>query len=298
MSKKVALVLGSGGARGIAHIGVIRELEENGFEISSVAGASMGALIGGIYATGKLDEYEKWITSRSKMDIFNLVDFAISSKGIIKVDKVFNEIRKFIPDRKIEEMDKPFVAVATDLASGEEEVISSGSLYEAIKASISIPMLVTPVRKNDTLFVDGGVLNPVPVNRVKRSAGDMLVAVNVNDFIPLERGMLTKEEDNDWIWFEKLNKLKLKGFQMQFHTNGNSKGSKKNEPGYFNMLTKTSSIMLNRITELTFELTPPDLLIQVSRDVSGILDFYKASELIAAGRQAAKKAIMEKRLTN
>jgi len=146
--------------------------------------------------------------------------------------------------------------------------------------------------------VDGGVLNPVPVNRVKRSAGDLLVAVNVNAFIPLERGILTKEQDNDWIWFEKLNKLKLKGFQMQFHHNGNSKGSKKNEPGYFNMLTKTSSIMLNRITELTFELTPPDLLIEVSRDVSGIFDFYKASELIEAGRKAAKKAIMEKRLTN
>ncbi len=299
MKKQVALALGSGGARGIAHIGVIRELEENGFEITSVAGASMGALIGGIYAAGKLDEYENWITSLSKKDIFNLVDFTISSKGFIKVDKVLNEIRKIIPDRKIEDLPKSYVAVATDLAGGCEEVITSGSLYEAIKASVSIPMLITPVRKNDTLFVDGGVLNPVPVNRVKRTDGDILVAVNVNAFIPFEQKVADKEQNKDWGWFEKLNKLKLNGFQMQFHSNGNGNGNggKKSDFGYFNMLAKTSSIMLNRITELTFKITPPDVLIEVSRDVCGIFDFYRATDLIELGREAAREIIREKSFT-
>ena len=290
MKKKTALVLGSGGARGIAHIGVIRELEENGYEITSIAGASMGALIGGVYAAGMLDEFESWLISLSKMDIFNLVDFTISSKGIIKVDKVLDEIQKFIPDRKIEELPVKYVAVATDLANGSEEILRSGSLYEAIKASVSIPMLVTPVQKNDTLFVDGGVLNPVPVNRIERTGGDVLIAVNVNAFIPFEPKLVQKDH-HDWSWFERLNKLKLSSFQKQFSGSGN--GSKKNDFGYFNMLTITSSIMLKRIMELTFNITPPDMLIEVSRDVCGIFDFYKAKELIELGREMARKAIVE-----
>ena len=294
MKKRVALALGSGGARGIAHIGVIREFEENGFEITSVAGASMGALIGGVYAAGKLDEYEQWLTSLSKMDIFNLVDFTISSKGIIKVDKVLNEIQKFMPDRMIEDLPVAYTAVATDLAKNSEVVLNSGSLYEAIKASVSIPMLITPVQKNDTLFVDGGVLNPVPVNRVKRNGDDMLIAVNVNAFIPFKNGH-SHSGQQDWPWFERLHKLKLNSFlkQLPLNGNGNGNGSKTNGLGYFNLLTKTSAVMLNRIMELTLKLTPPDILIEVSRDSAGIFDFYKAKEMIELGRKAARKAILE-----
>ena len=293
MKKKTALALGSGGARGIAHIGVIRELESNGFEIISVAGSSMGALIGGVYASGKLDEYEQWITSLSKMDIFNLVDFTISSKGIIKVDKVLNEIKSFIPDCKIEELPKKFTAVATDLAKKEEVVIKTGSLYDAIKASISIPMLITPVQKNDTLFVDGGVMNPVPVNRVDRSEDDLLVAVNVNAFIPFRNHSTVK--DQDWSWFEKMNMVKLNGFikQLPGLGNGNGNKNKKNEFGYFNLLTNTSSLMLKQIMDLTFKLTPPDVLIEISRDAGGIFDFFRAKELIELGHMAARKAIEE-----
>jgi len=290
MKKKVALVLGSGGARGIAHIGVIRELEENGYEITSVAGASMGALIGGVYAADKLDEYEEWMTSLSKMDIFNLVDFTISSKGIIKVDKVLNEIKKIIPERNIEDLHIPFTAVATDLAKNKEVILNKGRLYEAIKASVSIPMLITPVQKNDTLFVDGGVLNPVPVNRVKRNEDDMLIAVNVNAFIPIENNL---SEQQDWSWFERLHKMKINSFLNQLPLNGNGNGHKTNSFGYFNMLTKTSAIMLNRIMELTLKLTPPDVLIEISRDAGGIFDFYKAKEMIELGRKAARKAIFE-----
>jgi NTE family protein len=218
------------------------------------------------------------------------VDFTISSKGIIKVDKVLNEIQKFMPDRMIEDLPVAYTAVATDLAKNSEVVLNSGSLYEAIKASVSIPMLITPVQKNDTLFVDGGVLNPVPVNRVKRNGDDMLIAVNVNAFIPFKNGH-SHSGQQDWPWFERLHKLKLNSFLKQLPLNGN--GSKTNGLGYFNLLTKTSAVMLNRIMELTLKLTPPDILIEVSRDSAGIFDFYKAKEMIELGRKAARKAILE-----
>lgn len=184
MKQKVALVLGSGGARGTAHIGVIRELQKQGYEICSISGTSMGALIGGIYASGKLDEYESWLCSLSKIDMFNLVDFTLSTNGIIKADKVLKEIQKFIPDQKIEELSIKYAAVVTDFKQKKEVVITEGSLFEAIRTSISIPFVITPVLKSDTIFVDGGVLNPVPTNRVVRHKDDILIAVNVNSLIP------------------------------------------------------------------------------------------------------------------
>ena len=286
MKKKIALVLGSGGARGIAHIGVIREFIEQGFEITSVAGASMGALVGGIYAAGKLDEYEEWVTSLSKRDIFNLVDLTLSPKGIIKADKVLKEIKRFVSDKKIEDLPVDFVAVATDLSKSEEVVMTEGLLYEAIRASISIPMLITPVQKNDALFVDGGVLNPVPVNRIARKEGDMLVAVNVNARIPFEK---KAKKNQEWNWFDKQNSVNLNGFQKLL--SGNGSNGRKNGLGYFTLLTQTSSLMLWQIMNLTFRITPPDLVIEVSRDVCGIFDFHKAAELIEIGRSATKAAI-------
>ena len=150
MKQKVALVLGSGGARGTAHIGVIHELIEQGFEISSIAGTSMGALVGGVYAAGKLDEYENWLCSLSKVDIFKLVDFTLSTKGIIKADRVLSEIQKFIPDQKIEDLSIKYAAIASDIKNGKEVVITEGSLFEAIRSSISIPMVITLILKNDT----------------------------------------------------------------------------------------------------------------------------------------------------
>jgi len=213
MKPTVALVLGSGGARGIAHIGVIRELINEGYEISSISGTSMGALVGGVYAAGKLDEYETWLCSLSKMDVFNLVDFTLSTQGIIKADRVLKEMQKFIPDQKIEDLPIKYAAVTTDLKNKKEVVITQGSLYDAIRASISIPMVITPIQKVDTLFVDGGVLNPVPVNRVFRQENDMLVAVNLNANIPYHKLI---SNDPDHIYFEKLTRGKFIGFQKNY----------------------------------------------------------------------------------
>lgn len=288
MKRKVALVLGSGGARGTAHIGVIRELIKQGFEISSIAGTSMGALVGGVYAAGKLDEYESWLCSLSKIDMFNLVDFTLSTKGIIKADKVLREIQKFIPDQKIEDLPIKFAAVATDLKNGKEVVITEGSLFEAIRSSISIPMVITPVLKNDTLFVDGGVLNPVPTNRVFRQEDDILVAVNVTAQIPYEKPMVDSQNLG---YFEQLTNGKLSAFQKKlaqlFPVN------KKESTGYFNVIVNTSSLMLSQISKLTLEMNPPDILIEISRYTCGAFDFYKADELIQIGKKAARESVEE-----
>ena len=288
MKKKVALVLGSGGARGTAHIGVIRELVKQGYEITSISGTSMGALVGGVYAAGKLDEYEAWLCSLSKMRVFNLVDFTLSTSGIIKADKVLKEIQKFIPDQKIEDLPIKYAAVATDIRQGKEVVITTGSLYEAIRASISIPMVITPLQKNDTLFVDGGILNPVPVNRVFRNEGDMLIAVDVNAQIPYSK---PKNENTDWGYFEKLTSGKLSVFQKKLTKH--IPVHKKEGMGYFSLIGETSGLMLSQISKLTLELNPPDILIEISRDTCGTFDFYKATELIKIGESTAKKVFEE-----
>ena len=284
MKQKVALVLGSGGARGTAHIGVIHELVNQGYEISSISGTSMGALVGGVYAAGKLDEYESWLCSLSKMDVFNLVDFTLSTKGIIKADKVLKEIQKFIPDRKIEELPVKYAAVATNLKQKKEVVITEGSLFEAIRASISIPLVITPMQKNDTLFVDGGVLNPIPVNRVSRQEDDILIAVNVNAQIPYQKSTVNNP---DWGFLEELTSGKLNGFQKKLSKLVSV--SKKENTGYFNLIRDTTSLMLSQISKLTLEMNPPDLLIEVSRHACGTFDFYKATELIELGKEITKE---------
>ncbi|NOX84540.1 MAG: phospholipase [Chlorobi bacterium] len=289
MNKNIALVLGSGGARGVAHIGVIHELVSQGYQITSVAGASMGAVIGGIYASGKLDEYEKWICQLDKLDVFNLIDFTLSGSGIIKADRVLNEIRKFIPDRNIEDLPVPFTAIATDIRNKKEICFTTGSLYRAIRASISIPMVVTPSYVDGILLVDGGILNPVPVNRVKRTPGDMLVAVNVTAQIPLPEN---RQEEKKNSHLSNLTNGKLKAVQEKLSHLFPS--NKKDSMGYFELMTETTALMLSQIAKLNLELNPPDLLIEISRQVCGTFEFHKATELVEAGRIAARKALENK----
>jgi len=210
----------------------------------------------------------------------------MSTQGIIKADRVLNELQKFIPDQKIEDLPIKYNAVATDLKKGKEVVISEGSLFEAIRASISIPFVITPVQKNETLFADGGVLNPIPVNRVFRNENDILIAVNVNARIPYQK---PKAKDSDWGYFEQLTNGKMIGFQEKlaefFPVN------KKGEMGYFSLIGITSSLMLSQISSLTLELNPPDILIEISRNACGTFDFYKSSELIELGKKATKERL-------
>ena len=288
MNKNVALVLSSGGARGIAHIGAIEELERQGYNIISIAGTSMGALVGGVYATGKLTEYKEWLSSLDKLDVFKMVDFTFSTCGLVKGDKIFKEMRKLVPDTNIEDLKIPFAAVATDIINKKEVIFTEGDLFEAIRASISIPSVFTPKQYNDLLLIDGGVINPIPVNRIKRSDDDILVVVNVNAFIPDNHTNATepKEKKNGLMSSEILKGLQNKLAEIIPKNN-------KEKLGYFNLITETISLMIYQISTLTLQNYQPDIVINISRQACGNYDFYRAEELIETGRNATIKGLEE-----
>lgn len=179
MNKRVALVLGSGGARGYAHIGVIEELERRGYDIACIAGCSMGAVVGGIYAAGKLPQYRAWIESLDYLDVLQLVDVSFRL-GAIRGEKVFGQIREIVGEINIEDLRIPYTAVATDLTNQQEIWFQEGNLHSAMRASAAIPSLFTPVVQGNRTLVDGGLLNPLPIVPVVSSHCDLIVAVNLN----------------------------------------------------------------------------------------------------------------------
>jgi len=287
MKQPISLVLSSGGARGIAHIGVIEELERQGFEIKSLAGTSMVALIGGVYATGYMEEYKKWLSSLDKLDVFKMIDFTLSTKGLVKGDKIFKEMEEMMPDMNI-----PYVATAVNIINHKEVIFDKGSLFNAIRASISIPTVFTPVKKDKIHLIDGGVMNPVPINRVKRFTDDLLVVVNVNAHVLCIKPIsLIKEEKKNWMIYNK----KVKSFQRRL---ADMFPNDQEKLSYFNLLSDTISIMGNQISRITIEKYKPEILINISRKSCGTYDFYKATEMIEIGRYATEKSLMEFKLDN
>ncbi len=286
MKKAVSLVLSGGAARGLAHIGVIEELEAQGFEIKSIAGNSMGAFIGAMYALGNLQEYKHWALTLDKKEVFNLVDFTLSSQGLIKGDKVFNKLKSFIPDKNIEDLKIPYIAVAADITNMKEVVFDKGSIYDALRASISIPTIFTPVKKGDIILVDGGVVNPIPLNRVKRVEGDILVGSYVNANIHYDKPLITKEQE------EKDNSVyKQKILEYKNKLNEMLPKSSKEKLNFFTLLSKSTNMLTHNLSLMNIEKYQPDILINTSRNSAGTFDFFKAEELIEAGRQAARKSI-------
>lgn len=286
MKKKVSLVLSGGGARGIAHIGVIEELEKQGFEIMSISGTSMGALVGGIFAVGKLQEYKNWMYTLDKVDVFKLIDFTLSSQGLIKGDRVFKKMKEFIPDMNIEELKIHYTATATDIINKKEVVFTKGSIYEAIRASIAIPTVITPVKKDNSLLVDGGVMNNLPINHVKRTRDDILIVVYVNADIPLYKPFVSNKEKNKK---QSIYLKKIKQFQDQLQIIHPK--SEHEKLGYFDLINQSISLLTDHISKLSIEKYPPDILIEVSHYACGTYDFYKAEELVEIGRYAAVKSI-------
>jgi NTE family protein len=288
MKQKVSLVLSGGGARGIAHIGVIEELERQNYEIYSVTGTSMGAIVGGVYALGKLEEYKKWLFTLDKRKVFSLVDFTLSSQGLIKGDKVFKKMKEFISDANIEDLQINYAAVATDILNRKEVVFTQGSIYSAIRASVAIPTVFTPVKTENGLLVDGGVLNNIPISHAKRTANDMLIAVDVNANIPMKKSSESIKE----------NTVKQSVYQnkvLDFYSHLRKVHPKNHEEhlSYFNLISKTISLMTHRISQLSLENYSPDLLIEVSHDSCSMYDFYKAEEMVETGRNAAKESLKE-----
>ena len=296
MKPLVTLVLSGGGARGIAHIGVIEELERRGYEIASVAGTSMGALVGGVYADGALDPFRDWILTLDKRKVFRLADFTLSRMGVVKGDKFFNKMRDFIPDTPIEDLKIPYVAVAVDLINNKEVVFRKGSLFDAIRASVSIPSVLTPVKTTDGLLIDGGVMNNIPIDHVKRIPGDLLVVVNVNASIPVSPTKNSRQEaDKQKRAYQK----KVEEFQAQLQKILPHGSSEKPSPShedrmsYFNLIDKTISLMTDHMAQMSLKHFSPDMLIEVSRDSCGTFDFFKAREMIEKGREAAA-AVLDK----
>jgi len=274
----------------LAHIGVIEELEQAGFEIKSVAGTSMGALVGGIFATGKLKECTEWICSLDKKSVLSMFDFTISSTGLVKGQKVLDQIQQRIPDLPIEDLLVHFCAVATDIKNQKENVFEKGSLFEAIRASISIPGVFIPYKSDGKILVDGGVVNPLPLNHVKRPENSILVAVDVNAAHALhhsKRKKIRESQNNHELKFLELLRTKSKNLKLQ--------KNEEEQYNYYQLLTLSAQMMLQRITNLTLAIYPPDMLIRIPMDSFGTFHFYKAKEIIESGRNAAKKALEEYR---
>lgn len=284
MKKNIALVLSSGGARGFAHIGAIKMLEQQGYNITSVAGASMGALVGGIYASGLMPQFEEWVTTIDKMEVLRLTDVTLSSRGLVKGRKIIEKIKEIVPDRNIEDLRIPFCAVATDILKGKEKVFTEGDLYDAIRASISIPTIFQPFRIGEDFYVDGGLVNPVPINRIKRHDNDLLVIVNVNADIPPEPKKEPEEKPADNKYIRKIRSIQAK-------LSKETPGSNKSSIGLFSLSNRSIGIMLRQITDLSLVNHKIDITINVSRESFEIYDFYKAGEIIREGENATLKAL-------
>ncbi len=286
---KIALVLGSGGARGLAHIGVIEELLSRGYDITSVAGTSMGALVGGIYAAGKLPDFKKWVLGIDKFRMFQLLDFSFRLDGMVKGQRIISTLKEMVPDLSIEALPIPFAAISTDMAAEREVVFDSGSLFDAIRASISLPAFFRPVHKSDMVLMDGGILNPLPINRVSRRRGDKVFAVDVNvpdDEKPLPvRRKVQAEDDDDSTFVEWLKRT------FSSDSSDDEKADSSLYSPYGGSLLQASDMMIERISRLTVELYKPRLLIEVPAAAYGILEFYRAPEIMELGRAAAAQAL-------
>ena len=278
--KNVALVLSSGGARGLAHIGASEELEARGYHISSIAGCSMGALIAGVYAAGKIEEFREWMKTVTRKKMFELTDFSLSLNHIVKGKRIIEAIMEFVPDVAIEDLPIPYCAVATDLTAGKEVVFNKGSLFEAIRASISLPSFYEPVQRDGMILIDGGVINPIPLNRVKRQSGDILVGVDVSghDYKSQweEMRRLTEWQKND-------KSLKAKILDKLIPDNL--------EFNYYTMLSRSSSLMIRQNSILMAKLMKPDVLVDIQMSRYGGFDYDKSEKIIAIGHQKTSLAL-------
>ena len=280
MAKDVALVLSSGGARGLAHIGAIEELEAHGYRITSIAGCSMGALIGGVYAAGKLEEFREWMKTVDRKKMLELTDFSFSLNHLVKGTRIIEAIMEFVPDIPIEDLPIPYCAVATDWKSGHEVVFREGSLFEAIRASISLPSFYEPVKRDGMILIDGGVTNPIPMNRVVRHEGDILVGIDVSghDYEAQWRRhheLAEKRKRSTSLSQQILNRLIPDNLDFNYYT----------------MLSRVSSLMIRQNSILMAQLMKPDILVDIQMSRYGGFDYDKSERLIAIGRQKTLQAI-------
>lgn len=281
MKKKIALVLSGGGARGLAHIGAIETLESHGYEITSIAGCSMGALIGGMYAAGKLPEVKDWVLALDRRKVLSLVDFSLSLTHLVKGDRVMEALKEIVPDVNIEDLPIPYTAVATDWNSGKEVIFDHGSLYDAIRASISIPLFLNPVRREDMLLVDGGLVNSLPLNRVVRHSGDLLFGINVS----------THDYQGELLMQQFVERKLLSKSMPVAVMNRIMKHFEGININYVTLLMRTIAIMLEQNTRQQILISRPDLVVQVPMKRYGVFDFDKAAAILQIGKHKTSRAL-------
>ncbi|AZZ45822.1 alpha/beta hydrolase [Pseudomonadaceae bacterium SI-3] len=320
MGNKVALVLGSGGARGYAHIGVIEELETRGYEITCVAGCSMGAVVGGIYAAGKLEEYREWIESLDYFDMLRLVDPSFSL-GAIRGEKIFGRIREMLGSVNIEDLPIPFTAVATDLTNQQEIWFQEGNLELAMRASAAIPSLFTPVMQGNRMLVDGGILNPLPIVPVVSSHSDIIIAVNLNannhrqyplpemvrpgrfdamvssisSHLPFWRSKGLEEHIAELTAVDGPGASQPPGAPSGQSAPKSAEGSMVIDVGgpasLLELINQSFEVMQSSLTQYKIAGYPPNVLVNIPKRACRFYEFYKAPELIKLGQIIASDAL-------
>lgn len=277
--KSISLVLGSGGARGLAHIGVIHWLEEHDYVISSISGCSMGALVGGIYAAGKLGEFEQWVRAITKVDMLQLLDISWKSSGLVKGDRIINTLTELVGDVTIEDLPLNFTAVAADIENEKEVWMNSGRLFDAIRASISLPLFFTPYNHNGIQLIDGGVLNPVPIAPTFGDDTDMTLAVNLGGSVQKTHESSEKKTKQDQIanptLTNKISKFVASFTDTEITNNSNW--------GAYDVANQAFDAMQSTISRQKLAAYPPDISIEVARNACGTLEFDRADEMIRLG---------------
>lgn len=280
MKKNIALVLSSGGARGFAHIGAIEELERNGYKITSVSGSSMGALIGGMYAAGRLKEVKDWFFSLSVRQMLAIADLSPSFNSLVKGDRVIEKLKDIVPDVNIEDLPIPFTATATDIKSHKEIVISKGSLYEAIRASISIPSFFRPIQTESMILIDGGIVNPLPLSNIRRTKDDIVVAVNVS--APSSSKIEKMREHS----YDMLRRDKKKNFLQRLLSH-----TPNADDNTFSLIYNTMNTMIEQNTQLSIKLYRPDILVQIPMNRFGEFDYNKAERISHLGKARMREEL-------
>ena len=305
-SRKVGLALGSGSARGWSHIGVIRALAEAGVRVDYVAGTSIGALVGAVYASGEIDALEEVVLQLDWKKIAYLFDVVFPKSGLVDGKKVSVFIQNYVKEINIEDLSIPFCAVSTDLTTGNEIAIRDGNIIEAVRASISVPGIFTPVKKKGTLLVDGGLVNPVPVSVVREMGADFVIAVDLNHNIigNTESGKITNIDSNkkslkkkNRQGQERKNKLvealnkRIKAVDFPALTHVKEWMNKEPLPSIFEVLTSSIDIMETQITAIRLKTDPPDILIQPNLGHLKFLEFNRAKEAIDEGYKVSREKI-------
>lgn len=283
--KRISLVLGSGGARGLAHIGVIRCLEERGYDIRCIAGSSMGALVGGIYAAGRLDTYAEWVQQLERGDVLRLLDWSFSRASLFKGERIIGVLEDLIGSRNIEDLPIRFTAVAADLMNEREVWLKHGPLFDAIRASIAIPAVFAPVEHDGRLLVDGSLVNPVPIAPTLNDDTELTVAVLLNgppdDSIADGAAEPVRVEPPSGGYRAAIGRFLESIFESD------PDPAPEREPTALDLIMRSMDAMQAQIGRLKLAAYSPDVIIEIPRNACGFFDFHRAREMIACGRRRA-----------